>query len=105
MKGGTVPGDDLSKGPPYQRGQVDPGLYVGPLRLRPEPGKDPGRVPDPLLRVRPPHRRQRVSFEQGPVQNHHGPGAEAGRRRAVLSDPPIVPPWGAGPGGGAEHRL
>lgn len=56
LKGGAVPGDDLSKGPPYQRGQVDPGLYVGPLRLRPEPGKDTGRGPDPLLRVRPPHR-------------------------------------------------
>ena len=25
---GAVPGDDLSKGPPYQRGQVDPGISV-----------------------------------------------------------------------------
>ena len=56
------------------------------------PEKTPGRVPDPLLRVRPPHRRQRVSFEQGPVQIHYRPGAKAGRRRAVLSDPPILPP-------------
>lgn len=56
IKESVVSGDDLSKGPPYQRGQVDPGLNVGPLRLRPEPGKDPGRGPDPLLRVRPPHR-------------------------------------------------
>ena len=31
FEGGTVPGDDLSKVPPYQRGQDDPGVHVGPL--------------------------------------------------------------------------
>ena len=70
-----------------------------------KPGQDRGRRVDLVLRLRPHDRRCRVPTKQGQVQGCHRPGAAAGCRCALLSDPPVIQARGDHAGGGQPHRL